>query len=64
MSDIENDEILCYISNRLDSVPNDQLVATCVNSFEAFEIKDSTLQLFNKCERGPENDNPPAGSTK
>ena len=64
MSDIEIDEILCYISNRIDSVPNDQLVAICVNSFEASEIKDSKLRLFNKCERGPENDDPPPGCTK
>ncbi len=65
MTDIlEVDEILCFISNKLDSVPNDQLVTICVNSFEATDIKSSKLRLFKKVGRGPDDVQPSDGGIK
>ena len=58
---LEVDEILCYISNKVDVVPNEQLVDICVNSFDSNEISASKLRLFTKCERGPDNDPPDEG---
>ena len=49
----EVDEILCYIANKLDSLPAEQLVNICATSFDDADIKASKLRLFTKFNRGP-----------
>ena len=53
MVDIMIDELLCYISWKLQVMTTDDLVNICVNSFTETKISESKLSLFNACERGP-----------
>ena len=54
------DELLCYISCKLNLMKCDDLVSLCINSFTDSTIVASKLGLFEACKRGP-NDPPPTG---
>ena len=53
MATVIVDELLCFISNKIDYVTCDELVALCTKSFTAVNIKESKITLFNACNRGP-----------
>ena len=53
MATIIVDELLCFISNKIDYVTCEELVALCTKAFTAVNIKESKLTLFNTCQRGP-----------
>ena len=55
------DELLCFITNKLDIVPCDDLVTLCTKTFDETTIRESKLTLFNACHRGPEHEAPPDG---
>ena len=52
MATVIVDELLCFISNKIDYVTCDELVALCTKSFTAVNIKESKLTRFNACNRG------------
>ena len=53
MATVIVDELLCFISNKIDYVTCDELVALCTKSFTAVNIKESKITLFNAGNRGP-----------
>lgn len=55
------DELLCYISCKLNLMTCDALVSLCVNSFTDTAIVASKLCLFNACQRGPNDPAPTTG---
>ena len=64
MTDIVVDEILCYISNAMDTVPSEDLVGICCHAFELGEIRQSKLKFFTLCKRLKDDTNIPAGGIK
>ena len=55
------DDLLCYISCKLDVMPCDELLSVCMNSFTEKAITESKLCLFNACKRGPSDIQPTDG---
>ena len=55
------DELLCFISSKLDYVSCDELVSLCINAFSDIVIKKSKVTLFKTCQRGPDDPVPMTG---
>ena len=55
------DELLCYISSKLNLLTCDTLVSLCINGFTDAAIVASKLCLFNACNRGPSDPVPTVG---
>ena len=51
---IEVDELLCYISNKINLVPADNLITLCVGSFTEQQIENSKSKFYCMCKHGPE----------
>ena len=47
------DELLCFISWKLQVLTTDELVNVCANTFTETNIVESKLRLFTECRRGP-----------
>ena len=56
---VEIDELLCYISWKLQVMTTNDLVNICVNSFTESNIVDSKVRLFTACGRGHGVEPPP-----
>lgn len=50
-NDVIIDEILCFVSNAIDTLPGDDLIASCVSAFDVSDIRRSKLQFFTYCKR-------------
>ena len=55
------DELLCYISSKLNITPCDDLVSLCASAFTDTAIAASKLCLFNSAKRGPGDPTPNSG---
>ena len=55
------DELLCFISNKLQILATDEIIKLCIIPFTDINIKDSKLKFFNACNRGPQHMQPATG---
>ena len=55
------DELLCYVSCKLNLMTCDALVSLCINAFTDTAIVASKLCLFNACKKGPNDPAPTEG---
>ena len=47
--DVVIDELLCFVTNKLDVLPSDTIIQLCKNSFDDDEIEASKKLLFDLC---------------
>ena len=43
------DELLCFITNKMDTLPNDTIIQLCSTTFSEEEVESSKRKLFDLC---------------
>ena len=64
MADVLVDEIRCFVSNAIDTLPCEQVIAACSTSFAIADIRQSKLGFFTHCKRLSSDTGIPPGGIK
>ena len=63
-NDVIIDELLCFVSNAIDTLPGENLIASCTAAFNVTDIRQSKLRFFTRCKRLSSDTDIPNGGIK